>query len=540
LTTVLLPQNKNRQGIWIFVTQLLFNLTGQDILGPMKNSWLMATCTTLVLAFSINWLAGCEEVLDVCQPCGSVLKGDITISGDPRLDGTFDAVGRVRFTATYAEKIYSEDAARLREAFDLPDDASMSQIVEEIRTQLIDAPGVDLTMGIESVNCWIDAAFARDTGFSCEERSECNISSSCRESDEPPFCFGFFAGTCPIDVSEDCTSDAGVCESTGCRGDCFVDSSDVSCGEACIGLCSLIDSLPCPGYCGGVCSGSGGCTAYDAAGGCAGFCDGLCTGGCHAEARFTCNGDCAGRCLVDAVDGQMCGGECRGACLNTTGERIAKLSDRCRGHLRPAGCDPACGDCQEMARHLAWAAMQCTPALPRIGITLSGEAAGNPEPVINKIRVFESALVHAAAAHARLALLVDAEDAAGDLQPADLAPGPGEALPGWAYLEDVDYVKSLSVVEERKYFPLSNLKARVGRLISTATSGDFMVAAGALSCVNPALEEAKMIMDQLIPVEEANDLLQPARSCPLSEDEAVAPCLYRIVDGWGMLLDLAR
>jgi hypothetical protein len=107
-------------------------------------------------------------------------------------------------------------------------------------------------------------------------------------------------------------------------------------------------------------------------------------------------------------------------------------------------------------------------------------------------------------------------------------------------LEDPDAVAALGVVEDRRYFPLSYLKARVGMLRGTATSGQlFNIAAIPLRCVSPALDEAKTIIDQLIPVEEVDGALAAARTCPEPSEDEVAPCLYRIVDDQKILLALS-
>jgi hypothetical protein len=195
-----------------------------------------------------------------------------------------------------------------------------------------------------------------------------------------------------------------------------------------------------------------------------------------------------------------------------------------------------------MAMSLAWSAMVCIPAIVQVGLHISDAATADQGSLVNKARVLENVLHRVAENYAKLALLVDGMDVRDELQPEDLVMAAeqdtGSAV--LAGLDDPDYVRALGVVENRKFFPLSYLKARVGMLVDTATGGQlFKIAAAPLRCVSPALEDAKTIMDQLIPVEESDATLVPARACPVPDQDEVAPCLYRIVDDQALLLGLS-
>jgi hypothetical protein len=186
--------------------------------------------------------------------------------------------------------------------------------------------------------------------------------------------------------------------------------------------------------------------------------------------------------------------------------------------------------------------MKCISAKVQVGIHISDAATVDRESLVSKAQVLETVLSRLAGDYAKLALWTDGVDVRDELLPADLAmdvaQDTGSAV--LTALEDPESVSALGVVEDRKYFPLSNLKARIGILGSTATSGQFFnIAAIPLRCVSPALDEAKTIMEQLIPVEEIDGALVAARTCPEPTEEEVAPCLYRVVDDQALLLGLS-
>jgi hypothetical protein len=255
----------------------------QVILAAMKNRLALPIITVLSgLAFTLYFTA-CEETLEACQPCGSVLDGAINISGDPRVDGTFDTVKRMREFSQSAARTFQNETSLLRQTFGLPEDADVPDIVTAIEEQLFQVPGGTVTIYLEPAKCWVDALWARELEFSCEERSDCTISRTCTENSAPPYCTGFFSGGC--------TDNA-------CQGECYqaVSDDNVACIEQCIGLCVEMDAGMCPGRCMGDCSGT--CSAYDPNASCSGYCGDTCTGMCELDAAFVCTGQCEGLCQV--------------------------------------------------------------------------------------------------------------------------------------------------------------------------------------------------------------------------------------------------
>ncbi len=470
---------------------------------------------------------GCEEVLAVCAPCGSVLEGDVNITGDPRLDGTLETIQRVRRFAEAAVTAFDRDTAILAEAFGVAEEASVSALTTEIKQQFLNDPTMVVVIAYESARCWVDKDLAIAKELACEDRlgEECNLPRKPEQRIENPSCTGLYVGDCNF----------------RCLGDCFEETTEESkiCPEECIGACADMEAYPCPGICFGSCSSI--CSAHSSSGECAGHCAGMCSGVCESPIPFDCNGSCYGLCRVDVGEGDLCRGECRGSCVDHDDKGICE--GVCRGHLRPAGFDDSCGECREMAKGLAWSMLYCEPASVHVGVNFLADFEGDRAVSLRRARTLERVLLRAANDYARLALLVDGTDVAGELSPDDL-----DESESTVDISEIDYLKSsnedyitgLGVVMSRRYLPLSNLKARVGMLIDTATQGDFKVTEASLSCVTPAFEEAQKLLSEMVPTNRASGRIGMERPCADPTGEEDASCLYRIVDLQAALLELTK
>ncbi|MCP4603586.1 MAG: hypothetical protein GY847_24225 [Proteobacteria bacterium] len=493
------------------------------ILGAMKAAVSIFTVAAVVAGGLLVLSPGCEEVLDICSPCGSFIDGDVTISGDPSLDGTLMAVQQIRRFAQTAASAFEYDISILAETFGVPKEAGTTELLDEIQKQLFENPGVKVVIAFEPSQCWTGKELAIAAELSCEKRLECRIKKT-----NPPSCSGLFVGKCDA----------------RCLGRCFEKTldDDLTCTTECIGACSELNRLQCPGVCSGSCSGL--CSSYNSRGNCSGRCDGMCTGICESPLPFACNGLCHGLCQVDLEEGHLCRDQCRGSCLDQNDKGVGE--GICRGHLRPAGYDGDCGECREMAKGLAWSTMVCGPSSIRVGVNFTANFTGDRGAFLGQARILERILSRVAEDHAKLSLLVDGVDDTGELDPEDLVEVKTTEDFGEKDLKDIDYlgdeehVAELGVVPLRKYLPLSNLKARVGELATTATEGDFKVAASTLSCVTTAFEESKELLAEMIPTTETDASVEADRSCSKSNDQTTAPCLYQLVDNQAALLELTR
>jgi hypothetical protein len=460
---------------------------------------------------------GCEEVLEVCAPCGSLAQGNVSISGEPRIDGTLEASYHLWTIASGAIEQLDNQLAQLATEYGtpLPADgqfrvADVQTLIDAIRAQLDDPSELSTVFEVEPGSCWTDTELALARQLSCEDRTNCYIPQECEE-EQLGSCTGLCVGQCLA----------------GCEGTCFAQASasNEECLGECIGACDADEQMSCAGRCAGDCSSS--CSAYDAHAICDGFCPGLCMGNCLSAVPFDCVGLCRGMCQVPRGEEDACDGTCRGECSESVCE------GQCRGHFRPEGCDlpdrcESLHDCQETAKALGWSYTRCTGAAARVGVVFSPTFEGDRAVVIGMAERLEQQLSLAAQSHALLALLTDGVDDTGEIEPADLEEAAGATTVLPAYIDQPELLAELSVVADRVHLPLSGLKARLGMLARDATSGDYQIAAGPLPCVQPAFEEAHSLIDSLIPTTGG---AEPAI------DRSTG--LYRAVDAQRKLLELA-
>ncbi len=478
---------------------------------------------------------GCEEVLEVCAPCGLVSEGMVDISGDPRVDAAFEAVQRLDHEALEATELFdgrmAELAARLGAAAPESgefDAADVAQLVEEIRAELDEPAGIDLRMEIERGGCWVDSELALERQLICEEAAGCYVSPECAD-EIGGACTGLCAGDC----------------GASCDGDCYrsVESGDASgCLLDCAGSCSGMVAGFCPGRCVGLCDGE--CSAHDSDGDCNGRCRGGCTGVCELGTPFSCAGTCTGLCRIPHQYGEPCP-ICRGDCTD------GSCAGSCRGQLRPSGCDmpTRCDgvyECQEASRWLAWAYLRCDPGRVRVAVELGAQYAGDRARAVGTARLLERIVADTLSSHAWASLLVDGIDVTGELASPeaieeDLAAGAQERpeLVGLEYLNDPVTLCELGVDAERRQLPLSGLKAHLGYLASRVDAGDFTIPAGAMPCVQPAIEDAVELLGELVPTSgggDCSDITGDGGASGGPEADRSAG-LYRLVDAQGALLD---
>jgi len=460
---------------------------------------------------------GCEEVLEVCAACGELSDGNISVSGEPRLDGTLEAAYLLWTRTTSLAESFDVEMASLASALGAmaPADgefhpANALVLADAIRAQLVDAEGVTAVFEIEPGRCWIGRELALERQRSCEDRLNCYIPPEC-EAEQLGACVGLCVGICR----------------DGCEGECYAAASESNeeCLGGCIGACDTTEPATCAGRCVGSCSAS--CSAYDANALCDGRCTGICTGNCISTIPLGCEGLCRGACQVPRGEEDSCDGECRGDCS------ASECDGLCRGHFRPEGCDrpdrcDSLYDCQETAKALAWANLECEGASARVGVVYSPAFTGDRARLTALAQRVELALTQVARSHAMLSLLVDGDDDAGEITAEELTEIADEsgALPG--YLTQPEVLAEYSVDAERVHLPLSGLKARLAMLTTEATAGDYTLAAGPLPCVQPAFEEAHGLLGALIPVSEGGT--------PVAQRSAG---LYRVVDAQRILLELA-
>ncbi len=350
----------------------------------------------LVAGLGLVNMTGCD---DICGPCGSIETGNLSISGQARLDGFFKAVADFKGAVDFVKADFDANIIALAEVYGVID-ADWSGTVDaalvgQLKTAIEADFDASLDGGIKVVyappKCEANISVAVEAQASCEASAECevevdpgNVSVQCEGS-----CSGSCSGTCEGELS------------------CAVEAPSVACSGSCEGSCELDAAASCDGTCRGTCEGT--CSATDANGQCAGTCDGMCTGTCEFAAAAECSGMCNGTCLVEQGSAECTAeAECRGSC-------DAECSGSCTGSATPPSASANCeasAECNAQASAQAEANLECTP--PSLDIQfafnadLMADAAGQAafSARLKELKVRGAAILQGTA---KLKALIDGE-----------------------------------------------------------------------------------------------------------------------------------
>lgn len=489
----------------------------------MRIASMIAAFLILGCCIAVSALPGCEEVLEVCQPCGILAEGDRTISGDPRIDGTFEALQEIRLRVEEMARDHEQRLEELMTVFSISEESGTTALKAEVARMFGPSSASPATTAVRWSRCFVDWESAVSAELSCERRL-CNS----RISATAALCRGFFIGGCPSTE----------------EGGCYRQSDD-ACDGLCIGVCSGVVAETCTGTCRGTCEG-GTCFAFDSQGACSGHCTGKCSGSCEFDAPFGCDGVCTGLCsrvVADAGCDEL--DEIRGGC-----SAVAEPGS-CRGHLFVAGCDEQCRDClneaqdcREMAKFIAWSRMTCDPTIVTVSLDMTQDPP-EPEQRWLMAHVLERIFAETATDHAWLSLAVDGLDLADELEAAALTQENESSRLDDAASQYFD-ADNLPVDSLRAQLPLENLKARVVWLQEKVpgTEAGYRVAAGPYDCVLQALKDAAGWVSAWVPV--APNSADSADDRPFVEDRACAtvpsdsavPCLYELLAKQSEMLGL--
>lgn len=395
---------------------------------------------------SLIGIASCDEAAtqtseNLCGPCGSIATGNLSVSGDARLDGFFQAVADLRNATASIRAEIETNLRALGDLYGLAGTEVDADYVAELRAA-IEADVQANTDGglrvvLEPARCQANVAVAVEAQASCEAQAGCDVDV------EPGMLAVECEGTCRGECSGTCSGELA----------CAVTTPTVACEGACEGTCQLEAAAACNGTCRGECDGS--CSATNQNGECAGRCDGECSGVCELEGRAECQGTCQGTCYVDPGSAQCTAeAQCAGTC-------DAECSGSCEGAFEPprasANCD-ASADCQAQARAQAQANVQCSPPRLEVDFTLAAdldaEARGAFVARMRELQVRAVAVLQGAA---RLQALVTGE-------------------------VNGEVVFSPS--------PLASLRDQLEGIINAGIEGEFEIAPGRIACVLPAFRTA--------------------------------------------------
>lgn len=334
-----------------------------------------------------NPLGGAD---DICGPCGEIVRGDVGISGDARIDGVFLALGNLRNATATIQGEFDADVRALAAAFGVElggeiDAAAIGQLNAAIQAEIAANVEGELTVDYQPARCEASIDVAVEAQANCEAKAGCDVALDPGEVDVA------CEGTCTGGCTGECTGELS----------CAVEAPSITCMGQCEGACNLEAGGTCSGTCRGECDGA--CEIQDANGNCAGTCEGTCTGTCELTVAAECEGTCSGTCLVDQGSAE-CTAEasCRGSC-------DAQCEGSCEGTVRPpsiaADCD-ASADCQASASAQASASLECTPPQIDVAFTyaanVDAEAQAAFSAKIAELRTRGAAIVQGAAKYEAL------------------------------------------------------------------------------------------------------------------------------------------
>lgn len=415
----------------------------------LSSHWIGIAGVGLLAGVAMTSVQGCDDALsEPCGPCGSIVSGQLSISGNARLDGFFTAVADLGNVTARLNADFEANVRAIGELYGMVDGEINAEYIAMLRGRISADFTANVDGGIRLVyrppSCQADINVAVEAQASCEVNAECDVEVN------PGMASVSCEGTCQ-----------GSCEGT-CMGEvtCAGPAIGAECDVGCEGTCELSAAAACEGTCRGECDGE--CSLTNAQGQCEGQCNGMCMGSCELSAMAQCNGTCHGECHASATPPScqaevQCNAQCMGSCGGS-----------CEGSFTPPSASADCeasAECEAQASAQAEANISCTPP------SLDWEFAFN-------------ASVDASAQAAFTARL-------GELR-----------VRGVAILQGLANAQALisGQVNGELVFdppPVLNIANQIEGLISAGFSGELDIAVGRLPCVLPAFEEAATIMGDI-------------------------------------------
>ncbi|MBC8074006.1 MAG: hypothetical protein IAG13_37145 [Deltaproteobacteria bacterium] len=382
---------------------------------------------------------------DICGECGSIASGQLSISGNSRLDGFFTAVADLGNATGTIRAEFDANVRALGQLYGLGEGAVNAEYVADLKAAIRADFEANIEGGIRLV--YKPPACQADINVSVEAQASCEVNADCDVQ---------------VDPGEASVSCEGKCEgscSAECEGGfkCTAPSAGIQCMGECEGSCDIDGGAMCEGTCHGECAGN--CTATNAAGECHGECDSTCMGSCELAVKAECMGTCRGTCFAEVEPGG-CEGEvqCNGTCMG-------ECTGSCQGKFEPPSASAECeasADCQAQASAQAEANISCTPPSLDWQFAFRGGVDASAQ----------------AAFSARL----------GELRVRGVAILQGLARAQALFTGEVDG----EVVFDPA--PVANITAQVQGLINAGFSGELDIALGRLPCVLPAFEESVNVL----------------------------------------------
>lgn len=387
--------------------------------------------TGAMAGIGVTTVPGCDSG-SVCGECGQLETGQVSISGDARLDGLFGAVVRLRTTTARVRADFEAEVLALADVYGVApgevDDAFVADLVATIEADIDQHAEAGLRIAYQSPRCEASVSAAVEAQAACEAQAGCEV-------DVDP-------GRVDVRCEGTCT---GECTGT-CSGalSCAIEAPAVACEGACEGTCELEVAGPCDGVCKGECVD--------------GDCRAKCEGTCELSGRAGCGGTCHGTCYVEQGSAQcQAGAECAGSC-------DAECSGSCEGSFEPPSAPADCeasADCEAQARAQANASLECSPPSLTFAFDLRADLDASAEAAFRarlaELRVRGAAILQGTA---RMRALVEG------------------TVDGEIVFEPA---------------PLAEVGAQLKGLGDAVLDGELDIPAGRIACVGDAIDDAVRI-----------------------------------------------
>jgi hypothetical protein len=399
-------------------------------------------------------LQGCPGEDGICGPCGSIVEGQVSISGNAQVDGFFSAVADLGKITGSVQADFDANIRALAEVWGYAEITADTAINAELVGDLMGHIQAEIQGSIDGgiTLAYVPAKCSANVSLAVEASAECQAQADCDVEVDPGEVSVSCSGTCSGSCSGSC-SGGFKCEA----------SAGIACSGTCSGSCDLSAGGACEGTCNGDCSA--GCEVMNAQGECEGRCSGMCTGSCELTAGGSCEGTCHGTCEADAEF------DCNGSPPQCNGSCDAECSGSCEGEARPPSASADCeaeANCNASASAQASANIECTPPSLEFQFNLSAELSGNAEAAVAARAEFEAKIT---ALRVRGAAIMQ----------------------GFAQLGAI----VTGQVEGEVVFnptPLARITTQFNGVINLVASGDLKIAVGRIDCVIPALEEAITVL----------------------------------------------
>lgn len=405
-----------------------------------------------LLSITVLGAAGCDTLEQFCDfRCGTLAEGEVSVSGNPQIDGFFKALNNLELAVTAIQDGFENDVLELAAAFGVAEDTVDTAYIAQVRAAIEAEYQAKLVGGRPQViyqepRCEASLDVAVKASAECKVKGGCEVDIKCEKGELTMTCEGRCSGSC-----------TGQCTVPVCEVELEVGGK---CSAECRGMCEASVSGKCDGVCRGQCTGQ--CSAYDGMGDCLGYCDGTCTGTCEASVHGSCSGVCRGSCWITGSAAASCTGKlrCEGSCQG-------ECTGRCEGRIKAPRCstDATCdidAKCEAQASAQASVDLQCRPPklevryLFKPGVDEKGKAE-----FFGRLAVLEERMASIAIGHAKLFMFVTGDSKLG--------------------------IKPV----------IPYLIAEFKNLTTAVATGEFEINLVRLPCVAPAVSDALTLLTQL-------------------------------------------